>query len=340
MYRTVAIASLLILNTAMSYAADDAVAAFKLKGSIDIQAQKRLHDLDAEPRNNLDQLYGRFNFGGAYASDDFNAGINIRAYPAGFGYEVLTGAAFDTTGQGDVLESRQSLPKFQVEKAWVEYKSNPLSLRLGRWWTSTTRTFHFGNYLAQNPGGNFMARVAYHNAAEFSFTTGPLSSSIMLCAGDRNLNTGYLRVYEQITVAESFHAGIGYRSNVFDAIHDDQAEIENRFALLADYAVMPKLMPYFEAGILQDLSGDDAQWQVPVLVGTSLPAGPVADMLAAEVEYVNDRQVQGEDKPVEFNLYMVKNLGAHAKIRAALFSDPAGTSPLDLKVGFRFSGSI
>jgi len=221
---------------------------FDVKASIDIQAQKEFYDDGSQ--NNVDALYGRVNFGAQYTSEKFLAGVNIRAYPAGFGYEPITGVNFDDVSW-DIASATTEIAKFQVESAWAKYLFSDLfQFKIGRYWTSTTQTYHFGNYLDQDPGGSYMAKVAYHNASEFIVSSDIVSGSVLLGVGDKNVNRGYLRIGVDITPIEALEINLGYRANVFDMIVHTEEDVANRIAGSISYEFIENLKLYFAFGIL------------------------------------------------------------------------------------------
>ncbi|MDG5816352.1 hypothetical protein QA601_14750 [Chitinispirillales bacterium ANBcel5] len=305
-----------------------------IHGNIQIQARKELYDNGAT--DNLDQFWGRANLGVTVRGEALSGRINIRAFPAGFGFEVLTGATFDTTGQGSVTGEKTGIPNFQIENAWIQHTRGNLSTRVGRFSHTTSQTLHFGNYLYQDPGGRFMARIAYFNALELSAQTGPLLSSVIFAAGDRNLNTGSLRIFEKLTIAENLNIGVGYFANIFDLVHNSDAEIINRFTLTGDYTLTNGLMPYLEVGIIEN--GGDNSWDVPLTIGCKIPAGTVVDFLALEMEY--SPETIREDNPVGVNLALVKRFNNHASFNVGISSSTYAESFGDLAFGVRYTGSL
>jgi hypothetical protein len=348
---------------------------FKIKASIDIQAQKALWD-DAV-KSNLDQFWGRINFGGVFTSPGFNAALNIRAYPEGFGYEALTGVSLDSW-LWKVQSNKTEIAKFQITDAWVQYVRKYLSVKVGLFETDLSQSCLYGNYLDADPNGSgFISKITIHNALEFSSKFLFFNTSVMLGASDKNLNRGYLRLYEELTPFKGFSFAVGYRGNVFDKIQYENETIRNRVDFLLSYEIIKGLKPYFELGVvdekftnpelttsaLWDIFEKDTtttllfeEWidwyyqnkhilvfyeqSIPILIGITIPTGKFLDVLAFELEINARRKVTDLYKPVEMNLFLVKSVGARVKFTAAVCNDPLSSNMGDFKFGLRFSSKL
>lgn len=307
----------------------------EINGSFQIQMQKALWDNGS--KNNLDDFFGRINFGSSFKAGDFQTLINIRAFPVGFGYEALTGAAFDTSSD-KLTVSKTKVANFQVEQAWFKYVWPIFEIRLGRFSTTTSKTLTLGNYLDQNPSSGFQSRITYHNATELILNTGILKSNVTLGVTDANLNTGYLRIYESISPIKKMTVGAGYCGNVFDLAYDEDATVTNRFDFLANYEIIQGLSAYFEFGLIEQPT--DTDYDFPILFGCSIPTGKVLSSLALEMEYMENRKIQTSKKPVLFSMYMDKKVGSRTKFQAAIFSDPQSEKTFDLKFALRMTASL
>jgi hypothetical protein len=307
----------------------------ELTGNFQIQMQKALWDNSSD--NNLDDFFGRVNFGSTYKSEVFQTLVNIRAFPVGFGYEALTGAVFDTITDKLSL-TKTKVANFQVEQAWFKYVWPLFEIRLGRFYTVTSKYMTLGNYLDQNPSCGFQSRITYHNAAEFTFKTRILSSSVLLGAGDASLNTGYLRIYETLTPMKNLTFATGYNGNVFDIAYNANAIVTNRFEFVANYEIIKGFCSYMELGIVQRSIKTD--YDIPFLFGCSIPTGEIFSNLALEIEYLANRKVGKKDKPVNLSLYLDKKIGTRTRFQAGIYSDPQGKETLDLKFGMRMTAGL
>lgn len=319
-----------------------------LTGSIQMQAQKAFWDNNAPGTNgnNLDDFWGRANFGAQFKADDFSSNLNIRAFPEGWGFEPLTGLSIkDSTAS----ISKTQIAKFLIEQAWVCYKFNAITqLRLGRYSTTTSKSIVMGNLLDQNAGPSFQGKIAYHNAIDVTVNTGCLSSNVLLGAGDKNLNTGYLRIYESAALLpeKQLNLGAGFKANVFDLAHDSNAIVMPRFAVTGDYEIIKSFKPYFEVGILDTSSkkGESA-FIVPFVLGTTIPAGKIFNTLGVEVEVLSGRTAKDsdgkkQDLPLHWNCYVDKKFGTRTRLQAGIYSDGAGSSAGDIRFGLRYTGAL
>jgi hypothetical protein len=321
-----------------------APSALELNGSVQVQAQKALWDNKAKV--NLDEFWGRANLGATFKTDRFSSVVNIRAFPEGWGYEPLTGLTVrDSTDTISLATSQTQIAKFQIEQAWVKYTWTLLDLRVGRFFTTTSKTFSLGNLLDQNPGTGFQTKLAYHNALEGVLRTGPTATSVLLGAGDKNLNTGYLRIMTTATLLKkALVVKAGYRANVFDRINNKNAVVYDNFILGADYEIIKGVRPYFELGILDNTKGAVQKniadsTVVPLVIGTTIPAGKLLNALVAEIELLGNRVIAKKDVPILWNLYIDKIFNNYARFQFGLFSDAAGDAG-KVRIGLRYTASI
>ena len=347
----------MMVGSVTSFADDKPIApSLDLTGSIQIQAIKALWDNApvGGNRNNLDDFWGRINFGAKYTTPEFSSTINIRAFPEGWGYEVLSGLAVkDSTDTIHLAQSKSAIARFMIEQAWVKYTITKLignfdmSLRVGRSYTSTSRSLHFGNYVDQNGGGSFQGKLAYHNALDFSFVNGPVTSSVLFGATDKNLNTGYLRLYEKYAVVDStFMLGVGYRANIFDGAYDSRAAIQSRFSFTGEFTMRQGVKPYFEVGVI-DTSKTQNQtvFITPVQLGIAIPVSTYLNTLIIEAEIQSGRTVKDRDgnfqnASLQWNVYIDKKVGSRTRFQAGFFTDPNGSSASAVEFACRFTGSL
>lgn len=320
------------------------VSPLELNGSIQVQIQKAMWDNNTKV--NLDEFWGRANFGATFKTEKFSSALNIRAFPEGWGYEPLTGLSIkDSTDTISLSSSKTQIAKFQIEQAWVKYTWVALDLKIGRFSTTTSKTFALGNLLDQNPGTAFQGKLAYHNAMEGVLKTGPIATAVMLGAGDKDLNTGYLRILVSATLFnKAMVINAGYRANVFDLVNDKDAEVYNRYFIGAEYEIIKGLRPYFELGILENTKGVvqknvNKDHVLPLVIGTTIPAGKILNTLVAEIEVLQDRVIVKKDVPLFWNLYIDKKFNSYSRVQFGLFSDAAGAAE-KVRIALRFTGSL
>ena len=244
------------------------------------------------------------------------------------------------------------IEKVQIEQAWVKYSWGIADLKVGRMSTITGRSVTLGNYLDLDPGTAFQGKVGYHNALEFTAKKEISTTTIMLGAGDAKLNTGYLRIWEQVVPFKGSTLAAGYRSNVFDLGYDDDAFIDNRLSFTGDFEIVKDFKPYVEVGVINKAARTSSQEDssfVPLLFGTTIPTKSFLNTLGVEIEYLKDRKggdikktgaAAVTDKPVVFQIYADKKLGARTRFQFALMTDQAGASAGDLRIALRYTGTL
>jgi hypothetical protein len=306
----------------------------EIKGDIQIQGERKF--TSASSRNNLDDFWGRLNFGVEYKAKDFESKVNIRIFPEGFGFEPLTGATFDTSGQGSLKLQTQPSSRVVINHAWVKYAMGIYRLKFGRFETLETQSSNFGNYVDLNPGGKFLSRPAAHNAVELAAAHGKFSGSAMLGTNDSKLNRGFLRLYEKYAFSPKVQAAVGYRANLFDRFKFPDQEILQRYDLNLVLGLPGKWKAFAEAALLQAVDKDD---ETPLLIGIQPFTGKALDLLSLETEYVPDRLIAKESKEWLVNLHARKVMG-RLKLESSLSSDLADPAGNAYGLGLRITSNI
>jgi hypothetical protein len=303
-------------------------------GDIQIQGIRRL--ATGAKQDNLDDFWGRVNLGAEYKGKDFQSKANIRIFPEGFGFEPLTGATFDTTGQGALKTQTQPSSKVVVNHAWVRFTPCAWGLRMGRFETQESQSASYGNYIDLGPSGAFLARPAVHNALEGTWSRSAFSSSLLLGSGDRKLDKGFVRALEKATIPGGLQASLGYRANVFDRVMFPDAEILQRYDAGLLSPVWRGWQAFAEAALLQNASRDD---ETPVLLGLKPPGGRFLDALSLELEWLRDRKVKGKSKELFGNAYFRKAWG-RARMEAGIASDASDPDANAFTVGLRVTSTL
>jgi hypothetical protein len=308
---------------------------FELRGDIQIQGERKL--TTQSRRDNLDDFWGRLNFGGEYKSAAFESKVNIRIFPEGFGFEPLTGATFDTSGQGSLKVQSQPQARVVINHAWVKYALGSYRLKAGRFETVETQSENFGNYVDLAPGGKFMSRPAVHNAVELSRARGPFAASLLLGTNDRKLDRGFLRLYGKYSPSPLLQASFGYRANAFDCFKYENESLLQRFDAGLLWAGLPGGWKAFaEAALLQNAgAGDDT----PVLLGLQPNGGKVLDLISLEAEWSPTRRIAGRYKEWLANVHVRKALGRF-KVDGGWYSDILDPAWDAFGVGMRVTSNI
>lgn len=308
--------------------------AFDLKADIQIQGERRL--TSASHRDNLDDFWGRLNFGAEYKGRGFQSKANVRLFPEGFGFEPLTGATFDTAGQGALKTQSQPAARVVVNHAWARFEPGPLHVKVGRFETQESHSLSYGNYIDLGPSGRFLARPASHNALETGLARGPHAATVLLGTGDRRLNRGFLRLLHRYRSTAGIDFALGYRANVFDRLQFPKDEVLQRFDANLLVPLPQGFTVFAEAAVLQAAGHDDHK---PVLVGLRTPTGSWLDHVSLEAEWLADRKAGGRDKPLLFNLHARKSFG-RARFEASLFSDAADRDADAFGLGLRMTSTL
>lgn len=301
-------------------------------GSINIQAQKWFYDDGI--KNNFDQLWGRANFGGVLNGDWYTAKIVMRVYPAGFGYEVLSGV--ELKNDSTLSSKTSAIAKIQLPDAWAMAKTPIGEIKVGAFDIGNYDGESYGNYTDDNVinnGGSWKSRVPTGNALELKKTLGPSTTQIDLLVMGSNLNKGDLRVFESINPVKPLTIGAGYRSNVFDRVQDSAAVITHRISGQLAFAPRSDLKAYAEVGVL-GLRSDKSKvnQQVPVMFGLVFPTAKILDKALVEFELLNaNKRPNGE--ALVFNVYMMKKFGTYYKAEWGVFSQRgAGEAGMALRL--------
>lgn len=315
--------------------AQDSTPDFRWKGDVQIQGDKSWSR--GWGGDNLDNLWGRLNIGAEYQNQDFSSKFNVRIFPEGFGFEPVVGASYDTAGQGTLKVKTSEQSRVLVNHAWVRQQFPDFAIRVGRFETRQTPSFIYGDYIDLSAGPSFGSRVAVHSATEITAESGAMKSSLVLGTNDKHLNKGFLRVYESWDNGQGLSLAAALRSNLFDKVYNQDAELLNRVSGSARYSSPQKWGLYAEAAMLQQLFAPD---QYPLLVGAYIPAAWLADKLSVEAEYLADRKLKGEDMPVMLAVYGQKKVFARATFDVGLYSDPQGKGLEDLATAARFTCAL
>ncbi|MBN1980600.1 MAG: hypothetical protein JW795_03655 [Chitinivibrionales bacterium] len=325
-FHQVAIVAVMMCFTLSAQQAEQSQSSYRVTGGLDFLAVKSFWDVPNP--GNLQAFWGRANLGMTYNSPEVIANVNIQAFPEGFGWDPLVTVNFDKA-DSTIHAKSEPITKFQISAAWAKFLINPnFDISIGRMEKTTSKTQSAGNYIDQDEGVGFGWRSFYHNATEVILKYEPSTTSIMLGAGDKYLNTGYLRILETIKLNEQANMAVGYRSNIFDLIQNSDAELFNRFAIMGDYTLMPGFMPYFEVGILERFkagSKTEKEFGYPVTFGTMIPGGTILNIFAVEGEYESER-----DRSMMFNVQAGKFFNKYVLVLASLASDIFGADDGDL----------
>lgn len=281
------------------------------------KVEKALYDNGS--KENMDQFYGRANLGAKAAINNFEIKVAFLAYPAGFGYELLRGieTADDTIGT-----TSEKIAKFQVDHATVSHHGKLFDLTIGRKVLFNSNGAFYGNYVDEGPGGYFTGKGVSANIVQLKSSYKVGTTQIDIGTQDPKLNTGYLRVFQDINVLDGLHFGLGFRSNFLDKVHTDHADVLWNATAIADYTIKKKVTLFVEAGFTN--MSEDTDTEIPLVFGVNLPTKPIFDLVALELEYLKEDHRPEKDgkklSPVQMGLHLQRAVGDHFTFKAGLFT--------------------
>lgn len=302
--------------------AENTITINKLKLSPILQlssyADKALYDNGS--KENIDFFYGRINLGTKAAIDNFEIKVQIRAYPSGFGYEVLRGVEeVDSTLQ----MSTEKIAKFQVSIAYAMHHGKIFDIQIGRINTlCNTNCSFYGNYIDEGPGGYFTGKGVAGNVVHLQSNYKMGTTSLMVGTDDVHINTGYLRLFQDLNVTDGLHFGLGFRSNFLDKVHAGNTDVFWNATAIADYKFANDLKLYLEAGFTNMSKHTDTE--IPIAFGVDIPLPKGLDNVILEMEYVKEEYRQMMDgvqqSPVQLGMQLSKNINKHFKVLAGLYT--------------------
>ena len=232
-FKKIASALLVAGMATTAFAAD---AEIGLKANVQTQATKMI----ADDSSNFSSLWIRANIGAQYKSENIDGLVMLRIFAPQFGNKIKDGDGKTT-----------SYDKILADLYWVNYKwslneNNKLNLKIGHWKTDWSQSTHFGTYIDKDltSRGLWMRDYA-HNALELGWKTGVSQFSAMLATRDNKMNSGYIRIEEDLKFEFPLEAKLAYRVNAIDPIQNTAA-VTHRVAAYLSYKIVPEFRIYGE----------------------------------------------------------------------------------------------
>lgn len=231
---------------------------FDINASFEIQAGKVLWTSeDDKNSDNFEEWWGRANLGLETHSNDFNGRILVWMYPG----DLMDNQYHARhTANGKTLDSYEYRDLFEIHEAWAEQHTKYLAFKLGRWEFTQKNGDYFGNYVDGYYNG-FKSGTNSENALQFTLTpTETMTMDIALVSTTPNLNTGDLRLmfrFHDLSGIEFLNLDLGYRTNVFDLIHDDDTDIRHTIALQGKTPIVNDLAYFFLEGALMGIDAEE-----------------------------------------------------------------------------------
>lgn len=275
---------------------------FDVNAGFEIQAGKVLWTSEDDKNgDNFEEWWGRANLGLETHSNDFNGRILVWMYPG----DLMDNQYHARhTANGDTSDSYEYRDLFEIHEAWAEQHTKYLAFKLGRWEFTQKNGDYFGNYVDGYYHG-FKSGTNSENALQFTLTpTETMSMDVAFISTTPNLNTGDLRLmfrFHDLSGIEFLNLDLGYRTNVFDLIHDDDKDVRHTISLQGKTPIVSGLAYFFLEGAFmgidaeetyKDASGKKHTRSVDMVapITGGLLFTPRDYRIILEAEYIHDRQ--------------------------------------------------
>ena len=305
--------------------------AFDINADFELEAGKVFWaSEDDEYGDNLETWNGEANFAVLAEGDDFKGKIAVAFYPGDLKDEgYATKAAKKEAFRNDQNGNQDDY--FSLDEAWAFQETDLFSFKVGRWDNTDKNGDYFGGYIDGYLTG-FMSTQASENQLQFGFTPSEtMDMYVSLISQSANLNKGDLRAvfnFHNLEALNNMKIQLGYRSNIFDAVYDADAEIKHNVSLKVNVPLVSSLSLFGELALM-DLSTDD-DMVMPITGGIALETS-VVDRIILEAEYIGDRHEHPEY--TSFG-------GKHVKdVLGAVYLEKAFTDRFSLSAGFHSFGS-
>ncbi len=300
--------------------------------------EKAVYDNNAH--DNVDDFYGRVSVGMKANVNNFEGRVLIRAYPSGFGYELLRGIETEDDAVNAVTED---VAKFQIIEAISHYSGELMTFEIGRGTMFNSNASYFGNYTDEGPGGAFTGKGVTGNFFDFQFDYDLGKTCILIGSNDPKLNDGYLRVFQDFNILDKAHVGLGVKNNLPDRVHNSDADLFWNTTVAFDYEINGKVKLFTEIGFTDMSENTDAL--IPVVAGVTFPLMPVFSKVAVEAEYLNE-----DDRPtivlgssiekmssVQWGVNLERELNRHFKVLGGIYSEREAS---EVALGLKLSVSL
>lgn len=268
---------------------------FDVNASFEIQAEKTLwnHETDIGS-DNFDEWWGRANLAFVTQSNDFNGKILVRMYPGD-----LKGNEYHV--RQDSIDMYAYRDLFEVHEAWAKQNVNKyLNFQLGRWEFTQKNGDYFGDYLEGYNKG-FKSGANSENAMQFGLIANEnFSAEAAFVSTESHLNKGDLRLmfhFRKLASIERLDLDLGYRTNVFDRVHDANSDILHTISLQGKVPLVQDVAYFFLEGAVMDIgitgsfitnAKHDKDMVTPITGG--LLFTPRDYRIILEAEYIHNRE--------------------------------------------------
>lgn len=285
---------------------------FDINADFELEAGKVLWTTeDDENSDNFETWSGKANLAILAETQNFKGKVALAFYPG----DLKTDSDNHAIGGAEDY--------FTLDEAWAYQSKDWFSFKVGRWDNTDKNGDYFGGYIDGYKSG-FLSTQDPENQFEFGFNVNEnMDIALSFISTAAHLNNGDLRLvfnFHDLPSLELFDIQLGYRSNIFDRVHDSKAKIQHNASLKVRAPIVPDFFTVFAEAALMDLADDLA---VPVTGGFEFNFKTV-DRVILEAEYINHRRRHG--------FYEVQT--KHIKdVLAALYLEKALTDRFSLSAG-------
>lgn len=293
---------------------------FNIKANFELEAGKVFWATEEdEESNNFEHWTGKANVAFLAESDNFKGKVAAAFYPGDL--KICN----EENGECDLNDY------VSLDEAWAyqSFANGTFSFKVGRWDITEKNGNYFGGYIDGYVAG-FESSQSAENHIEFGFTPNEnLDITASLISGAVHLNQGDLRLafnFHDLASIEALEIQLAYRANLFDVIHDSDADIKHNASLKVKLPLVDKKLSIFGEFALMDMSDDMI---IPVTGGLEL-TNVLIDRIILETEYVGDRH-----KHPDF----IDTKTDHVKdVLGSLYLQQALTDRFTLSAGFHSYG--
>ena len=273
---------------------------------------------DDENSDNLEKWSGQANFAILAETNNFKGKIALAFYPG----DLKTDNVHHDMGSAEDY--------FTLDEAWAYQSKDWFSFRVGRWDNTDKNGDYFGGYIDGYKNG-FLSTQDPENQFEFGFAPNEnMDIALSFISKATYLNKGDLRLvfnFHDLPSLELFDIQLGYRSNIFDKVHDSEADIFHNASLKVRAPIIPNFLTVFGEVALMDMSNDLV---APLTGGVEMNFKTV-DRVILEAEFVHNRHHHSD---------FIGTKTKHVKdVLGALYLEKALTDRFSLSAGFHSYGA-
>lgn len=302
---------------------------FDINADFELEAGKILWTTeDDNNSDNLETWSGQANLAILAETQNFKGKIGVAFYPG----DLKTDN--DNQAVGDAEDY------FSLDEAWAYQSKDWFSFKVGRWDNTDKNGDYFGGYIDGYKSG-FLSTQDPENQFEFGFVPNEnVDIALSFISKSAHLNKGDLRIvfnFHDLPSLEMFDIQLGYRSNIFDKVHDSDVDVIQNASLKVRAPIVPDFFTIFGEVALIDMANDIV---APLTGGIEFNFKTV-DRVILEAEYFHNRHnhrdfITGKTKHIKDvlgALYLEKALTDR-------FSLSAGVHNYNASKDFTISGNL